>query len=81
MNGVFLGEHRGSYSRFVLEATAALRPENTLEVLADNTRFDDVNPLIGDFTYWGGISRPVSLLTVEDDHFDPAYYGCLLYTS
>lgn len=75
VNGVFLGEHRGSYSRFVLEATTALRPENTLEVLADNTRFDDVNPLIGDFTYWGGISRPVSLLTVGDDHFDPAYYG------
>lgn len=75
LNGVFLGEHRGGYSRFVLEATAALRPENTLEVLADNTRFDDVNPLVGDFTYWGGIPRPVSLLTVDADHFDPAYYG------
>lgn len=75
LNGVFLGEHRGGYSRFVLEATAALRPENTLEVLAVNTRYDDVNPLVGDFTYWGGIPRPVSLLTVEADHFDPAYYG------
>ncbi|PWM58676.1 MAG: beta-galactosidase [Subdoligranulum variabile] len=75
LNGVFLGEHRGSYSRFVLEATASLHPANTLEVLADNTRFDDVNPLMGDFTYWGGIPRPVNLLTVEADHFEPAYYG------
>lgn len=75
LNGVFLGEHRGSYARFVLDATAALRPDNTLEVLADNTRFDDVNPLMGDFTYWGGIPRPVSLLLTGADHFDPAYYG------
>lgn len=75
LNGVFLGEHRGGYSRFVLDATAALKSRNTLEVLADNTRFDDVNPLVGDFTYWGGIPRPVTFLTVGLHHFDPAYYG------
>lgn len=75
LNGVFLGEHRGSYARFVLEATAALQPHNVLEVLADNTRFEDVNPLVGDFTYWGGISRPVSLLQTGAARFDPARYG------
>lgn len=75
LNGVFLGEHRGSYARFVLEATAVLQPHNVLEVLADNHRFADVNPLVGDFTYWGGISRPVSLLQTGTARFDPARYG------
>lgn len=75
LNGIFLGEHRGSYSRFVLDATAALSASNTLEILADNTRYDDVNPLMGDFTYWGGISRPVSLLLTAEDRFDPTCWG------
>ncbi len=70
-NGHFVGEHRGSYSRFVLEVTDwADHGENTLQILCDNTRFTDVNPLTGDFTYWGGVSRPVWLISTEKAHFD-----------
>lgn len=75
LNGAFLGEHRSAYSRFVFEATRHLRARNTLEVLADNTRLDDVNPLLGDFTYWGGIPRPVTLVTTGLDCFDPTFHG------
>src|SRR6187402_767922 len=40
LNGVRLGEHRGGFSRFRLDATAALRPDqdNLLEVRVDNTQ-------------------------------------------
>ncbi len=76
LNGSFLGEHRGGYSRFVLKASQAVTEgENTLEVLADNTRFPDVCPLVGDFTLWGGIYRPVSLIVAPLTHLDPSYYG------
>ena len=75
LNGEFLGEHRGSYSRFVFEATGRLKPVNTLQVLADNTRFDDINPLTGDFTYWGGIPRGVSRITTDAAHFDLISFG------
>lgn len=76
LNGVDLGEHRGGYSRFCFDATHAMRQgQNRLQVLADNTRYPDVNPLLGDFTYFGGIYRTVSLLQTNDDYFLPTYYG------
>lgn len=76
LNGVFLGEHRGSYSRFCFDAGTALKKgKNLLQVLADNTRYEDVNPLIGDFTYYGGIYRPVTLIETGEVHFDLLYYG------
>lgn len=76
LNGIFLGEHRGGYSRFCLDAGEAIRSgENLLQVLSDNTRYPDVNPLIGDFTYFGGIYRPVSLIETEETCFDPTWFG------
>ena len=76
LNGLFLGQHRGGYSRFCLDATDAVRSgENLLAVLSDNTRYPDVNPLMGDFTYWGGIYRPLVLLETEETCFDPTYFG------
>lgn len=76
LNGAFLGEHRGSYSRFAVDAREALKSgENLLQVLADNTRYEDVNPLMGDFTYWGGIYRDVSLVETDMAHFDLLYFG------
>lgn len=76
LNGVFLGEHRGSYSRFCFDAGNAVREGgNLLRVLADNSRYEDVNPLIGDFTYYGGIYRPVTLIETERSHFDLLHYG------
>lgn len=76
LNGHFLGEHSGSYSRFCLEAGDALQAgENCLQVLADNTRCPQVNPLMGDFTYYGGIPRQVSLIETAESHFDLLFFG------
>lgn len=76
LNGQLLGEHRGGYSAFRFEISAALKDgENTLTVWADNTRYEDLNPLTGDFNNYGGIYRSVQLIETADTHFDLLYYG------
>ena len=70
LNGTLLGTHRGGFSRFRFDSTAALEPghENALTVKVDNTKpalgssTADVLPLTGDFFVYGGLYRPVSLV-------------------
>lgn len=83
LNGTYLGEHRGGFSRFRLDATAAMKPEgdNVLVVRVDNTppkaggSTADVLPLSGDFFVHGGIYRPVRLVTIAPLHIDMADAG------
>jgi beta-galactosidase len=83
LNGVYLGEHKGGFSRFRLDATAALRSEgkNLLVVRTDNSKPDlgtptaDVLPLAGDFFVHGGLYRPVSLVLAPSAHFDLLDHG------
>ncbi len=83
LNGKLLGEHRGGFSRFRLDATDALRPRasNLLVVRTDNTKpapgasTADVLPLTGDFFIHGGLYRPVSLLTTDPVHIDMLDFG------
>lgn len=78
LNGVHLGEHRGGFSRFRFDATAALRPgqSNHLVVRADNSlpfpgaATADTLPLAGDFFVHGGLYRPVSLIVTNPVHID-----------
>jgi beta-galactosidase len=64
-NGVHLGQHRGGYSAFIFEVTPYVRIDsaNTIRVEADNSKFDDVLPLGGDFNIFGGIYRTIQLFT------------------
>ena len=83
LNGTMLGTHRGGFSRFRLNSTAALKPgqENTLTVKVDNTKpalggsTADVLPLTGDFFVYGGLYRPVSLVFTRKMHLDLMDYG------
>lgn len=83
LNGTYLGEHRGGFSRFRLDATAAMRPQgdNVLVVRVDNTQpkaggpTADVLPLSGDFFVHGGLYRPVRLVTTAPLHVDMADHG------
>ncbi len=78
LNGQRLGAHRGGFSRFRLDATAALKPggTNTLLVKVDNTSpaprssTADTLPLRGDFFIHGGLYRPVSLIATDPVHID-----------
>lgn len=76
LNGSFLGQHKGGYSRFCLPVgNAAREGANELVVLTDNTRDGSWIPTGGDFNNFGGMYRPVSLIETADAHFDLLYYG------
>ncbi len=63
LNGKKLGQHRGGFTAFTFEITDAIKPgTNLLAVRVDNTNFEDIAPLSGDFTVFGGLYRPVHLL-------------------
>lgn len=76
LNGTKIGTHRGGYARFRFALSTAIKKgENELLVLADNTRYDDIAPLGGDFSNYGGIYRMVELIRTNTTHFDLLYYG------
>jgi len=77
LNGQRLGEHHGGFAAFCYELTAGLRTNgsNVLAVRVDNSRREDVIPLGGDFTVYGGIYRPVSLLITDSANITPLDYG------
>jgi beta-galactosidase len=83
LNGRYLGEHKGAFSRFRFDASAAIDPhgDNVLAVKADNSRPEpgsptqDVIPLGGDFFVFGGLYRDVSLVVTQPVHVDLLDFG------
>lgn len=77
-NGEKLTEHRGGYSIFRVNITDHfVDDEVTITVVADNSHFDDVYPQSADFTFYGGMYRPVQIIVVPETHFDLDFYGSL----
>jgi beta-galactosidase len=76
VNGRRVGRHDGGHARFRFDITDVLVPgRNLLAVRVDNSRNKAVAPLGGDFTVFGGLYRPVSLVEVDAVHFDLGDYG------
>lgn len=76
-NGMLIGEHRGAYSRFRVKVPQKLAASGRLElkVFLSNEENDEISPLFGDFTVFGGLYRNVNLLVAGRCHFDYLYYG------
>jgi len=72
-----LGTHRGGYSIFRFDLTDALDADGrgTLLVRVDNRAFDDVYPIFGDHTFFGGLYRGARLVVVPDVHIDLLDHG------
>ena len=69
-NGRELGTHKGGFSTFRYDLTAAMLPEgNMLTVVVTNAK-SDIYPQNADFTFYGGLYRDVNYIEVEDAHFD-----------
>ena len=71
VNGKLVGTHKGGYSAFVFEIGTALKlgAENEIIVKADNTARPDVIPVNHSlFGVYGGIYRPVWLITTEQNN-------------
>ena len=77
LNDRHLGQHRGAFAAFCFELTPFLRGDGSdvLRVRADNSRFQDVAPLQGDFTVFGGVYRPVELLVTDATCISPLDHG------
>ena len=72
INGKNVGEHAGGYTACSFNITSFLSFDtpNTLAVCVDNAR-QDIAPISGDFTFFGGIYRDVWLTAVPNQHFNP----------
>lgn len=71
-----VGSHKGGYTAFTLEITnEVVEGENTIEVWVSNAFRTDVLPISGDFNVYGGIHRPVRLITTGRCCISPLYYG------
>lgn len=77
VNGSFVGEHKGGYSAFTFEITeyCSKNGENELLIFLDNRSMDEISPLAGDFTVFGGLYRDVDLIVTGLCCFDRTYYG------
>lgn len=71
INGKFIGEHKGGYTAFTFDITpyCYFGKENIIAVKADNT-LNDVPPISGDFTIFGGMYRDVWLITTPKQHIN-----------
>ncbi|MGA2322997.1 MAG: glycoside hydrolase family 2 TIM barrel-domain containing protein [Sedimentisphaerales bacterium] len=76
-NGARLGQHRGGFTAFCYELTPYIQRggSNILAVRVDNSFFEDVPPLSGDFNICGGIYRPVWLIVKNQVCITPLDYA------
>ena len=75
LNGTHLAHHDGGYSTWRVNLTDTLADSNLLVVAVDNAANETVYPQMADFTFYGGLYRDVSILCVNNSHFDLDYYG------
>jgi beta-galactosidase len=77
VNGTYLGEHQGGFGAFVFDVTTNILVgmTNLIAVKLNNSVNDNIPPIEGDFTHWGGIYRDVHLLVTDPVQVSPLDYG------
>ena len=77
VNKHYVGEHKGGYSAFTFPITRYCRPRevNELDIFLDNRSWEEISPLAGDFTVFGGLYREINLIVTKEICFDRSYYG------
>ncbi len=77
VNGSFLGEHQGGFAAFGFDATPYFKPgaDNLIAVKVNNASNTDIPPLSADFTFFGGLYRPVHLLATDPVQISPLDFG------
>ena len=75
LNGTKLGRHEGGFTPFAFEVTGLLRAEgNRLVVGVDSERDAlSIPPPVTDWETYGGITRPVRLISVPETYVDDAW--------
>ncbi|WP_234312036.1 glycoside hydrolase family 2 protein [Streptomyces griseus] len=70
VNGTYLGQHKGGYSRFRFGVTGVLVPggDNVIAVRVTNAGDTGIAPVSADYSFEGGIYRNVSLWALDNLH-------------
>lgn len=73
LNGDSIGNHVGGYSAFMIDVTGKLKAgeDNEIRIVVNNGADVICPPLSADFTFYGGISRPVSWVVCAEQHINP----------
>ena len=76
VNGVVIGSHKGSFTAFCFEATAAMKPSgNRLEIEVSNEYDPTIPPASGGFNIHGGLYRSVWFIETDPVCIDPTRDG------
>ena len=77
VNGHYVGEHIGGYTRFCFDITRWVKfgEENLFAVNVTNQHNPNIPPLSADFNFYGGIYRDVYLQFVNDIHFTTSHHA------
>ena len=77
LNGQFVGEHKGGYTRFCFDITPYLcyGQENLFAIYVNNVYNPNIPPLSADFTFFGGIYRDVYLQFMNPVHIETKEYA------
>jgi beta-glucuronidase len=75
LNGTRLGRHEGGFTPFAFEVTGLLRPEGNRLVVGVDSQHDalSIPPVVTDWENYGGITRPVRLISVPETFVDDAW--------
>ena len=73
INGQLIGTHAGGYSAFMFDVTnnVVLGQDNVIAVQVDNSATIMCPPLSADFTFDGGLTRNVEIVTANPVHINP----------
>ncbi len=82
VNGQLIGTHIGGYSAFMYDITKAINigQDNVIAVKVDNSASIICPPLSADFTFFGGITRNVELITANPVHINQNVYISNIYS-
>lgn len=76
VNGTMVGNHKGAFNAFCFEVTDLLHAgDNSIIVEATNAHDNNIAPLEGDFTIFGGIYRPAKLMWLPATCITPLDYA------
>ena len=75
LNGELAGEHEGGFTPFAVEVTDLLREgENRIALGVDSERSEtSVPPPVTDWETYGGVTRPIRLVTLPETFIDDAW--------
>jgi beta-glucuronidase len=75
LNGTRLGRHEGGFTPFAFEVTGLLRPEGNRLVVGVDSQHGalSIPPVVTDWENYGGITRPVRLISVPETYVDDAW--------